>query len=646
MYLITLSNDSFPKQRKEFSFIMQELLSIIIPIYNTEKYLRQCLDSVLQQTYVNLEIILVDDGSPDNCPQICDEYAVKDNRIKVIHKTNGGLSSARNAGLDVAMGEWIGFVDSDDWLLPDMYERLYSAVKLENADLAICGYKYVDESNAPITDNFSYIKNEILAKLDVFNKLIEIKNSFYVTAFNKIYAKKIFLNLRFPVGRIHEDEFIVHHIFAKCEKTVTISDILYMYVQREGSIMHKPFSIKRFDRVDAYVDRYNFFKLQGLYIHAKLSLQRAYAVTAAGLSQLDHKTNKQTIKCYYSKVLWLLVMERDLHAIKLFVFRHKTILSFLRHVKKCFGYNRFIRQYYLAKKPKIFFMATPIHGNLGDHAIVYAERQHFKKQGKKRSIVEVRNDDWFRYTDWITKKIKPNDLIVIDGGGNLGTLWPNEDNKITDIISRFKDNEIIIFPQTCWYDDSKDGHERLKRNKKVYATAKNLTIMLRDKASYDFASINFSEANCVFTKDIVLTIDDAPKGQLDKRDGVLLCFREDKEKVLPDRAIANITQYLQINNIPYAKTSTVINKKIMPKARKQELLKKWDEFAASGLVITDRLHGMIFAMITNTPCIALNNESRKIEGSYEFVKDFPNIRFLKNADEVVNNVFALYRLRK
>jgi len=307
------------------------LITIIIPVYDIEKYIRKCLESVLQQTYTNLEIILVDDGSPDNCPQICDEYAAKDNRIRVIHKTNGGLSSARNAGLDIARGEWIGFVDSDDWLLPNMYERLYNAIEYEDADLAICGYKYVDESDKPVGERFSVIRDEVLSKSDVFDIFFRKYNTFYITVWNKLYAKKIFLNLRFPDGKIHEDEFTVHHIFNECDKIVTISDVLYMYVQRKESIMNEQFSLKRFDAVDALCDRYMFFRDKGLNAQAKLSLRSAYILVLSGLNRLNCE---QAIKPYYNKIFWLLVMAMDLRAvIKLFIFRHKDVLPLIKHMK-------------------------------------------------------------------------------------------------------------------------------------------------------------------------------------------------------------------------------------------------------------------------------------------------------------------------
>jgi len=308
---------------------VQELLSVIIPVYNVEKYLRQCLDSVLRQTYTNLEVIIVNDGSHDNCPQICDEYAIKDSRVKVIHKTNGGLSSARNAGLDVATGEWIGFVDSDDWILPGMYEKLYEVAKRENADLAMCGYMCVDEDNVPIVSKSSIIKDEVLTKSDAFNKLVEKKYWFYVIAWNKIYVRKIFDNLRFPIGRAHEDEFIAHHVFDICDRIVSIYDFLYMYVQRKDSITGQPFSVKRFDIFDALYDRYKFFMAKKLNVQAKVSLQNAYGVVFAGLNNLDYEAHKQIIKFYSKKIFWLLVMAYDLRAVKLF------LLIFMKEIQGC-----------------------------------------------------------------------------------------------------------------------------------------------------------------------------------------------------------------------------------------------------------------------------------------------------------------------
>lgn len=216
-----------------------KLITIIVPVYKVEQYLENCIDSIIRQTYKKLEIILVDDGSPDRCPYICDEYARKDNRIRVIHKANGGLSDARNAGLDAATGEYIAFVDSDDCIHDNMIERLYRALAESNADISMCGFIYVNEEYQSILNlnRESPIKDEILSREQVINKLFEYKYWYYFFVWNKLYKRRLFDNIRFPYGRLCEDSYIAHHLFGQCEKVVSISDTLYYYLQRSNSIM-------------------------------------------------------------------------------------------------------------------------------------------------------------------------------------------------------------------------------------------------------------------------------------------------------------------------------------------------------------------------------------------------------------------------
>ena len=142
------------------------LLSIIVPVYKVENYLQKCIDSILAQTFTDFELILVEDGSPDGCPALCDAAAAKDARIRVLHQKNGGLSAARNAGLDVARGEWIGFVDSDDYIAPEMYETLYKAVQSTGADLALCDYAEVDEAGAPCQSMHVRLEKKVILETE------------------------------------------------------------------------------------------------------------------------------------------------------------------------------------------------------------------------------------------------------------------------------------------------------------------------------------------------------------------------------------------------------------------------------------------------------------------------------------------------
>ena len=212
------------------------LLSIIVPVYKVENYLQKCIDSILAQTFTDVELILVDDGSPDNCPALCDAAAAKDARIRVIHQKIGGLSAARNAGLDVARGEWIGFVDSDDYIAPEMYETLYKAVQSTGADLALCDYVKVDETGALCTQTHVAVPQKSLTGRELLQK------AYWTTvqiAWNKLYHRTIFAQLRYPVGKLNEDFFVIPEICLNTQKAVVVPDVLYYYVQRGDSIMGK-----------------------------------------------------------------------------------------------------------------------------------------------------------------------------------------------------------------------------------------------------------------------------------------------------------------------------------------------------------------------------------------------------------------------
>lgn len=220
-------------------------LSIIVPIYNVEPYLRRCIDSILAQTYRDFEIILVDDGSPDGCPAICDEYARKDSRVVVIHKENGGLSDARNAGLDIARGEYIGFVDSDDLIHPQMYEVLIHFLETCSADIAQCEWYCVYEERQPL---FEKVNLENIEPMCVdATELLSVCYSNNVVGFNtsvcnKIYKKKIFDACRFPVGLYYEDEYIYLDTIEASRQIVTLQTVLYYYFQRQGSIIRSAYT--------------------------------------------------------------------------------------------------------------------------------------------------------------------------------------------------------------------------------------------------------------------------------------------------------------------------------------------------------------------------------------------------------------------
>lgn len=231
------------------------LISIIIPVYKVEKYLEKCIKSVLSQTYKNLQIILVDDGSPDNCGNICDDYARVDNRIEVIHKANGGLSDARNVGLKAARGEYIGFVDSDDYVSNEMFENMYNTLVNNNADVSICNFYTV-------IDNKNIIKNadngiEIYNKLEILKEIL-LDKKIQSYAWNKLYKRELFEDIEYPIGKKYEDIGTTFYILEKCNKIVVSGSPEYYYLTRGDSIVNNNTEGTVIDYISLISDRYDY----------------------------------------------------------------------------------------------------------------------------------------------------------------------------------------------------------------------------------------------------------------------------------------------------------------------------------------------------------------------------------------------------
>lgn len=209
-------------------------ISVIVPVYKVEPYLKKCLNSIVKQTYRNLEIILVDDGSPDNCGAICDAYAVKDRRITVIHQKNGGVSSARNAGLAKVSGDWIGWVDSDDWIELDMYEYLLRNALKYRADIAVCSRHEVKENRLTYR---GWEEPTLLKREEALKSLLE-NDLMQNYCCDKLWRKELWQGVVFPEGKTFEDMAVLHHPFERADLVICLPEPKYNYYQRKGSIVH------------------------------------------------------------------------------------------------------------------------------------------------------------------------------------------------------------------------------------------------------------------------------------------------------------------------------------------------------------------------------------------------------------------------
>ncbi len=256
---IRLQQNKFKKVEKIVNN-NNHLVSIIVPIYNVEKYLEKCINSILNQTYKNIEVILVNDGSKDNSGNICEIYAKNDNRIKVIHKENGGLSDARNYGIKASSGKYLCFVDSDDYISNNFVELLLKNLLITDSDICACNFYYVDE------DNKIWKHRELEYKVynkseGIFDILTENQNT-SIMVWNKLYKADLFKknHILFDVGKIHEDTFIMYKLYDKSKKICLIENHLYYYLQRKGSIMSQKFNKRSFDMLTALDETREYFK--------------------------------------------------------------------------------------------------------------------------------------------------------------------------------------------------------------------------------------------------------------------------------------------------------------------------------------------------------------------------------------------------
>lgn len=639
-------------------------ITVIIPVYNVEAYLDRCMDSVLKQSYKDLEIILVDDGATDKSGSMCDEYAKKDNRVKVIHKENKGLSSARNVALDIAEGEYIGFVDSDDYVHPDMFAKLYDAAVRHNSDISIC-YHYMERKDKlaiedPILDD----EEEFSANqaLEVLIKDQGMKNY----AWDKLYRAELFDGIRYPVGRNYEDIATTYLLFYKAGKICRIPEYLYYYQIREGSISSHVSNDKKWHEncyqiILSQAERYHFMKEKGEKKLADLCLSEIvpyiydYISFGVKLHTKKHRDDvigflkkeeqniqnneflsgkdKKLFKVYTSNVAVMNCFKKTKHfAKKLNSLKYKG-----KNALKEIGigvnkkYNFALQE---GRRVRLIFFELPCFDNLGDHAIAYAQKQFlddFVKINPKYQLYVIDGWDTKEAVCQLKKEIGKSDVILCQGGGNMGSLYDFAETFRRLVMTHFPNNRIVVFPQTIYFSKDEKGKKIQKQVQKTYNKCRHLTICARDHISYKVMKDTFS-TEIVEVNDIVSYLDKRNLA-VDKRDGIVLCLRSDIESALSAIDKKNLQETCSKVTLNLHVTDTCLGKDIKASEREEYLNKKWTLFGSSRLVVTDRLHGMIFSIITGTPCIVLGNNHHKVKATYETFKDCPYLWYANDVKE-------------
>lgn len=238
------------------------LISIIVPVYNAERYLKKCMDSLRNQSYSKIEIILIDDGSSDHSGEMCDRYARMDSRIMVTHQANGGQARARNRGIDLSKGELLLFVDSDDYIDVQMLEQMYRRIREDRSDLAVCGYTFQDETGKEL-GTFTLV-DSVRSGFQTL-EMAYGENGFLLNSIivNKLYKRELFAEIRFPEGRLHEDEATVYKLIDQSRRVSILSEALYYYVEHPNSTMTSRYTVRRLDGVEACYERYFYFRQRG-----------------------------------------------------------------------------------------------------------------------------------------------------------------------------------------------------------------------------------------------------------------------------------------------------------------------------------------------------------------------------------------------
>lgn len=288
------------------------LVSVVIPIYNVEIYLRQCVDSVRSQTYRNIEIILVDDGSPDYCPAICDEYEKLDPRVRVVHKANGGLSDARNAGTAIARGEYIAYVDSDDWITPDYIEVLMRLIVANHAEMAVCGAKRAMTRDATMLKRKS--KTYVLTGMETLEKML-YQNGIDTGAWARMTKTSVVRRYPFPKGKLFEDLGTTYKYLSDCQHVVLTDKKLYFYYQNPTSITRSAFNAKRLDII-SIIDELATQVLQKYPAMESAVMSRKFSAYSYALRQLSGRTSDyEQLQTHLWKFIkdyrWMMLLDKN-----------------------------------------------------------------------------------------------------------------------------------------------------------------------------------------------------------------------------------------------------------------------------------------------------------------------------------------------
>ena len=649
---------------------MNHSVSIIISIYNAENYLNRCVESILRQTYRNLEILLVDAGSTDNSPRLCEAYAQKDSRIKVIHRDKGGLPEAKNAGLKEISGDYVYFLDGNDYVADTLVEAALEKAEDTSADLVLFHYKKVDEfDNLLSTVRFQTAEAEEQDILELLMRPLlgsreglELGNRL----FNASLIRKKHLRFWSNEANFSEDRGFALAYALHASRISFLPEVLYYYRIRKGS--NRAWSPKE-PRLSEAVELCKLLKQRLMASYRNNSLHKKYSILLFGLMNeelaklhlYNYKTTLSSVKdkwFLYSQIRW--VIRKPGLLIKYYGFAwgmalllqcimisskrtEKIGIHIIHLINKCqkisetYQYNKMK----IGLKKRLFLIGCEDFWNLGDQHIAISELQYLKEYFPDYAIIEITASQYFAVNRLLPFVIRRRDLICMHGGGNIGNFYMLAEYIRRDLMKKFPTNEKVIFPQTIHYDASDRARAELYEDQSAIRRTKNLTLCLRERASYELAKRYF---NCreILIPDIVLFSDYTDQFSFERK-GALLLLRNDLEGVMSEQDKQLIRGVVQQYTSDIRMNDTQLIADIQVYDREEVVEEFISKIAKAEFVVTDRLHGMVFCAITRTPCIVLPNYNHKVAGVYEWISGLEYIIMIKNMGELKE---ALNKLRR
>lgn len=573
-------------------------VSLIIPTLGERNLnLKRLLDSLVIQDYQNIEVIIISQDHYNKTQAICEKY-LNNFLIKHIFSKHKGLSLARNEGLSYVSGDLVILSDDDCWYPQGAITKIVSIFQ-NNSSIDILLTQIYDPVSSEYYKKYIQIARKITSVFQLLS-CSSIELAFKTDAYIGMFDERFGLGAKFNSGE--ETNFLIDNF--RAGKNIYYAPVVTVYHAKKRQITTN-------DKVVAKGAFYfrNFTPLVSIAILLRdiiIKHENNFIHFWHGYRQIrKEEIKEQTNVCCY-----------------------KELLKLAYTAPRSFWNNIGIKRNKNNEK-KVFLLGTPVHGNLGDHIIAVAEIEFLRRLGL--DPVELSMPYCNVFFKHLIKLIQPQDLILISGGGWLGSLWKYNEMFVRKVITTFKRNYIMILPQTVSYEDG--DVEFLESGKRVYRLHPNLYCYTREMNSFTFIKKHkflSKDDNVKLVPDMALAFNWTNKKL--PRHSIGVCLRTDKEKSMSSELQNQIETYLYQNQYDYTLISTVLDKWIRTKDRRKFLDEKLDEFSTKKLIITDRLHAMIFAVITGTPCIAFDNATHKVSGVYKTLGDIEYVSFANSFD--------------